>query len=80
MLVPISKINSHNGFNGVLIKHIIFCIDSGTQLSMFSGSVQLCGNKLAVICFRPGGSFSANFCQMFIATVSNRSIIPRPPA
>ena len=33
----------------------------------FSGSVQLCGNRLAVTYFSPRVSFSAIFCPMFIA-------------
>ena len=51
----------------------------------FSGSLQLCGNRLAVKYFRPRGSFSANFCPLFTAFLQpeiqsaiDRSL-PTPP-
>ena len=35
-------------------------------MHVFSSSMQLCGNRLAMIYFRPRVSFSANLCPMFI--------------
>ena len=43
-------------FHGVLINACNFC-----------SGVQLCRNGLAVIYFRPRGSFSANFSPLFVA-------------
>ena len=61
-------------FHGVLILACNFLV------------VGSCVERISSAYFRPRGSFSANFCPLFIAflqpdTVSNRSIVanPRPP-
>ena len=51
------------------------------KLMSFSGSVQLCGNRSAVMYFRPRGSFSANFCPVFLKPETQSAIdqsLPTP--
>ena len=71
--LPIFKICSHSGCL------YLWCAYVYEVLVNNSSGVQVCGNKLAVICVRPRGSFSTNSCPMVVAflepeIVSNRLI------